>query len=593
MNIKNIIVIAALYLMLSGCAVYTGLQTYEVKRGGWLNRSQTLGFEGQAFSQGNYNLLAFGENNLIFINGTFIWPNGDVYSGEWTKGESFSQFTNELEPFENKINGQGTYTFANGDVYVGEYKDNYRNGQGTFTFANGDVYAGEYKDGLQSGQGILTRSNGEILDGNWKNDEFIIPENSIAATSAGSVTSDVNNEVLDVKYSSGDSYTGEQQNGILHGQGVYTFVSGEVYIGEFEDGSRTGQGTFTWTNGDIYVGEFQDGPPSGQGTLTWSEGKIYVGEFQDGSQTGQGTLTWPNGDIYVGGFQDGSLSGQGTLTWTSGDIYVGEFQNGSRTGQGTFTWTNGDIYVGEFQDGSLSGKGTRFVADGGIQKGVWTHGVLSNSARSTGQGFNVGGISSGQVIASRNNVRQGASTPSSNTNTASRSNNTDSRRTNSNNKNRSSQSSSSRIDRNKSTCSSYGFTLNTDGHAQCVMYISEGISGQSESQIASAMRQAARIQQQQNREIVAIRSEQQRYLAEVERQRQLNSSLRLMQLGLAIFTGQRPSAGTPIIPPPSSSSAFRTCSYSYGRDIAQYSIPSIQICPLNSSVNGMAGFLTR
>jgi hypothetical protein len=524
MNIKNIIVIAALYLMLSGCAVYTGLQTYEVKRGGWLNRSQTLGFEGQAFSQGNYNLLAFGENNLIFINGTFIWPNGDVYSGEWTKGESFSQFTNELEPFENKINGQGTYTFANGDVYVGEYKDNYRNGQGTFTFANGDVYAGEYKDGLQSGQGILTRSNGEILDGNWKNDEFIIPENSIAATSAGSVTSDVNNEVLDVKYSSGDSYTGEQQNGILHGQGVYTFVSGEVYIGEFEDGSRTGQGTFTWTNGDIYVGEFQDGPPSGQGTLTWSEG---------------------------------------------------------------------DIYVGEFQDGSLSGKGTRFVADGGIQKGVWTHGVLSNSARSTGQGFNVGGISSGQVIASRNNVRQGASTPSSNTNTASRSNNTDSRRTNSNNKNRSSQSSSSRIDRNKSTCSSYGFTLNTDGHAQCVMYISEGISGQSESQIASAMRQAARIQQQQNREIVAIRSEQQRYLAEVERQRQLNSSLRLMQLGLAIFTGQRPSAGTPIIPPPSSSSAFRTCSYSYGRDIAQYSIPSIQICPLNSSVNGMAGFLTR
>ena len=53
-------------------------------------------------------------------------------------------------------NCYGTYTYPNGDKYVGEYKDGKRHGQGTYTYPNGNKYVGEYKDGKRHGQGTYT-----------------------------------------------------------------------------------------------------------------------------------------------------------------------------------------------------------------------------------------------------------------------------------------------------------------------------------------------------------------------------------------------------------------------------------------------------
>ena len=41
----------------------------------------------------------------------------------------------------------GTFTWPDGEKYVGEWKDNKRNGQGTYTFPSGNKYVGEFKDG--------------------------------------------------------------------------------------------------------------------------------------------------------------------------------------------------------------------------------------------------------------------------------------------------------------------------------------------------------------------------------------------------------------------------------------------------------------
>jgi len=108
--------------------------------------------------------------------GTYVWPNGDKYVGEF-KGGLF--------------HGQGTYTWANGDKYVGEWKDGKmdgqgtyrkyvgewkdgrRNGQGTFTWANGDKYVGEWKDDKKHGQGKKTHVDGTIEEGQWEEDVFI------------------------------------------------------------------------------------------------------------------------------------------------------------------------------------------------------------------------------------------------------------------------------------------------------------------------------------------------------------------------------------------------------------------------------------
>ena len=88
--------------------------------------------------------------------GTFTWPDGSKYVGEFK---------------DDKRNGQGTFTFANGDKYVGEYKDGQRNGQGTLTFASGNKYVGEFKDGNFNGQGTFTWPDGSKYVGEYKDDK--------------------------------------------------------------------------------------------------------------------------------------------------------------------------------------------------------------------------------------------------------------------------------------------------------------------------------------------------------------------------------------------------------------------------------------
>ena len=43
------------------------------------------------------------------------------------------------------FNGQGTYSWPNGQKYVGQWKDGKQNGQGTETLASGKKYVGQSK----------------------------------------------------------------------------------------------------------------------------------------------------------------------------------------------------------------------------------------------------------------------------------------------------------------------------------------------------------------------------------------------------------------------------------------------------------------
>ena len=46
---------------------------------------------------------------------------------------------------------QGTYIFPNGDVITGDFVDGKRTGQGKYMFSNGHVYHGNFIDGKRTG----------------------------------------------------------------------------------------------------------------------------------------------------------------------------------------------------------------------------------------------------------------------------------------------------------------------------------------------------------------------------------------------------------------------------------------------------------
>jgi len=201
--------------------------------------------------------------------GTYTWPDGEKYVGEYKDGEE---------------HGQGTSTYANGDKYVGEYKDGRKHGNGTYTFADGRKVVGEWKDGKMHGQGTATSADGEKFVGEW-------------------------------------------EDGKMHGQGTYTWPSGSIYVGEWKDDNRNGQGIKTWHSGEKYVGEWKDGKMHGQGTLTYANGDKYVGKYKDGKEHGQGTFTYANGNKYVGEFLNGKFNGKGTLTYHDGTKKDGTWDN--------------------------------------------------------------------------------------------------------------------------------------------------------------------------------------------------------------------------------------------------------------------------
>merc|ERR1719186_1900869 len=63
----------------------------------------------------------------------------------------------------------------------------------------------------------------------------------------------------------GDTYEGEWNNHVRHGQGVYTYqATGSQYIGTWKDGKREGGGEWIHKN-HKYVGGFANDQPHGEG----------------------------------------------------------------------------------------------------------------------------------------------------------------------------------------------------------------------------------------------------------------------------------------------------------------------------------------
>ena len=264
----------------------------------------------------------------------------------------------------NCVNGIGTYKWPNGDVYVGQWKDGVMNGQGTYKFPSGDVYVGQYKDGVINGIGTYKWPNGTEYTGQWKGGKM--------------------NGKGTIKWSSGTEYTGQFKDDLTNGQGTYTYPNGAQHTGTYKNNMMDGEGTYTNKNGVKSSGTWVDGKLNGKSPedldkITQSN-QTNTGCIKGDCENGQGTYKWPNGEVYVGQWKDGNFNGQGTFKWSSGTEYEGQWKDGKKNGQGTAKYSDGGVYVGQWKDDVKNGIATYTNINGVKSSGTWVNDKLDGKS---------------------------------------------------------------------------------------------------------------------------------------------------------------------------------------------------------------------
>lgn len=79
--------------------------------------------------------------------------------------------------------------------------------------------------------------------------------NSLPASEAAVITEQT------LKYTNGETYTGEALGSLRHGRGVQTSPSGDKYDGKWYLDKRDGDGSFAGANGLTYNGQWKDDAP--------------------------------------------------------------------------------------------------------------------------------------------------------------------------------------------------------------------------------------------------------------------------------------------------------------------------------------------
>ena len=258
--------------------------------------------------------------------GTYIYPSGAKYVGEFQNGE---------------IHGVGVCYYTDGSKYSGQWAHRFPEGKGTKTFTDGSKRTGDWVKGQPVD-----------ADGNFIEEEMVAKGNSDDANiQTGCISGDCEN-----------------------GNGVFAYADGSKYDGDFRKGELNGQGTWYFTNGDKYIGSFKDNYSHGQGVLYYADGTKMTGQWIEGEYKGDVEMIAKEGEGCIIG---DCANGTGTYVYEGAEAkYIGEFKNNMADGQGTCYYANGERYEGQWSNGSFNGTGTLFLSDGTEVNGFWDYGTF-------------------------------------------------------------------------------------------------------------------------------------------------------------------------------------------------------------------------
>ena len=158
-------------------------------------------------------------------------------------------------------------------------------------------------------------------------------------------------------------FDGEWENSIFM-SGLWRVQTGDSYNGQFQNWLFHGNGTYIWGDGESYEGEWYEGQRQGKGKyIHIGDGSVYEGEFFNNKEEGNGKKIWKNGaQTYEGEWKNGQIHGTGKMNFSNGGYYIGTFQFDKRCGHGILFWSNGYCYEGMWKDDQMhgEGKGTSF-----------------------------------------------------------------------------------------------------------------------------------------------------------------------------------------------------------------------------------------
>ncbi|KEG09199.1 hypothetical protein DQ04_05631040 [Trypanosoma grayi] len=297
--------------------------------------------------------------------GSFTDTPGNVLKGTWDMdkctGEGKMTFVNGVvcvATWVNDVRQGGTFTFPNGEVYVGDWNDElyFREGEGRCTYRNGDEYIGHWSGDKRHGFGKMIEAGGKcVYEGEWCKGK---------------------RHGLGIQKDDHGVYHGEFRDDVRCGQGLHQGPNGSMYRGNWKDNDRVGPGIgFDAKTGSTYEGLFLLGKLQSVGKSR-SDKDAYEGTWMDGRRQGVGTTLLPNGDVvrhtwHQGAPQDGEV----LCKYHNGDTYDGEWKDGRRCGKGTQRYANGAIYVGEWANDKPHGRGSLTDARGETLESEWREGV--------------------------------------------------------------------------------------------------------------------------------------------------------------------------------------------------------------------------
>ncbi|WP_298883632.1 hypothetical protein [uncultured Polaribacter sp.] len=225
----------------------------------------------------------------------------------------------------NCEDGFGTYVWEDGDMYSGFWKNGKKHYFGMNFWKGGDFWFGLYKNGERKpGHGIYAWDDGDKENRN----------NRVYYNEKGCVSGDCEDGWGVYIWEDGDLYAGSWKNGKQHYFGAKFWKEGDFFLGLYKEGKRT-------SNEHGYYVFKSNKSKTHLGPVRYST----TGCVQGDCDNGFGTYIWKNGDLHTGYWKEGKSHFIAFKFWNEKDFFIGLYKNGERKRRGLYVYEDGDLDI--------------------------------------------------------------------------------------------------------------------------------------------------------------------------------------------------------------------------------------------------------